>query len=72
MNTLPTHIHVQTTCKVNLASDDPFKADNQQMGKTILFYLGDKNLPILKVLCTLGLPTDRPAIGAWKAAMAAA
>ncbi len=23
--TLPKHIYVQTTCKVNLASDDPFK-----------------------------------------------
>ncbi len=43
VNTLPTHIHIQTTCKVNLASDDSFKADNQQMGKTILFYLGDQN-----------------------------
>ncbi len=25
VNTLPTHIYVQTTCKVNFASDDPFK-----------------------------------------------
>ncbi len=25
VHTLPTHIYVQTTCKVNFASDDPFK-----------------------------------------------
>ncbi len=27
MYTLPTHVYVKTTCKVNFASNDPFKID---------------------------------------------
>ncbi len=43
--TLPTHIYVQTTCKVNFASDDPFKPTPARLHSSAAVFECNAHIP---------------------------